>query len=209
VFGEACVSCNLDYLAHIRPQTQVMMDFFDNPDGVHRVLRQLQSVYDEIIAEQRRLFEVDTWGSVTRHGLYSTGLTAVPQCDFAFNIGKEHFDEFVLPYLTHECDALDDVEYHLDGPGNLAHLDSVCSIRSIDVIQWVAGSGEAQRQDWSGLYDDITARGKGLWLGARIADVIPLWERYGTSGRLCLTVNDGSPDDIRRLMDELETMANR
>ena len=84
VFGEAFPGQNLDHLSAMRGTTQMLMDFYDDPDGV-------------------------------------------PQSDAAFSISKEHFVEFGLPYLKREIARLDHVEYHLDGPGNLTHLETICA----------------------------------------------------------------------------------
>ena len=199
IFGEAAVPWNLDFLAQVCDRTAVMMAFYDHPEAVLRKLEQLQAVEVEILAEIRRRAEVDTWGSVTRHGLYSPGFIGVPQCDFGFNLGKSHFDTFALPFLRRECALLDAVEYHLDGEGNLCHLDSLCSIDEIGVFQWVAGAGEGQQRDWQWLYDDITSRGKGRWVGGRPEDVLSLWERWGGSRQLAITVRSDDLDALRRL----------
>jgi hypothetical protein len=205
IYGEAAVICNLDFLAGIRDQVRIMTDFYDNPDGVHAVLRRLHEIHREIIFFLRNFFEIDTWGSITRHGTYSNGLTAVPQCDFGFNVGKEHFDEFVMPYLRKECDLLDDVIYHLDGEGNLRHMESIFSIKNIGVIQWVPGAGEAEKKDWTSLFEKINDMGKGLFLDCDIDQVPCLWKKYSAAKRLYLRVwNVKNADQVHRLIDSFD-----
>jgi hypothetical protein len=192
VFGEGFPGGNLDQLSAMRGATEFMLDFYDNPEGVHHVMREMQKFFAEFHAENSRLMEYDKYGTVTRHGFYCDGVTGVPQCDAGFSLSKEHFDEFALPYLKQEIARLDQVEYHLDGEGNLTHLASICGIQEIDIIQWMAGSG-ASRGDWHSLYEEITGLGKGLWLfeAGEInspAEAVEYWNRYGSrAGRLILS----------------------
>jgi hypothetical protein len=204
VFGEGRPGGNLDQLSALRGTTEYMMDFYDNPDGVHHAMREMQNVFDEFHAENTKLMEYDKYGTVTRHGFYCDGITGVPQSDAAFSIGKEHFNEFGLPYLKQEIARLDTVEYHLDGKGNLTHLDSICGIEEIGIIQWIAGAGE-ENTDWTDLYEEITERGKGLWLGASSPEnAIELWNRYGASGRMVLSCHAETKAEAERYLEKFD-----
>ncbi|MFH1476348.1 MAG: hypothetical protein ABIH24_02485 [Verrucomicrobiota bacterium] len=206
VFGEASLEYNLDILGAIRGTAELMVDFYDNPEGVHNAMRQILKVYNEVMDEYIRIFEFEKYGGVTRHGFYADGLIGVPQCDFGFSIGKEHFDEFALPYLKKEIERLDAVEYHLDGPGNIIHAESICSIDKIGVVQWVAGAGN-ERKDWTWLYEKINALGKGLWLGAASPEeAVSLWKKYANSGRMILGVHAETHDDVLRYLDAFEAI---
>ncbi len=208
LFGTAQPYYNsLDTLAALRGNAQLMLDFYDNPEGVHRAMEQVMRAYGEIMAEVCRILEVGEYGSVTGHGFYHGGKTGTPQCDFGFNIGKEHFDEFALPYLRQEIGHFDAVEYHLDGPGNITHLESICDIEKVGVIQWVPGAGEDLARDWTWLYEKINALGKGLWCwwGADSPKAaVALWERYNRSGRMILNVMAEDRDAMARYLEAFE-----
>jgi 5-methyltetrahydrofolate--homocysteine methyltransferase len=64
--------------------------------------------------------------------------------DFSYLIGPAMFDEFVKPGLADSCRRLPHSFYHLDGPGQLAHLDSLLAIAELDGIQWVPGAGQPE-----------------------------------------------------------------
>lgn len=195
---------NLDTLAAIRGSTELMMDFYDDPASVHQAMRHVMTAFNEIVDEHCRMFshEFKTYGCATHHGFYSDGLVAVPQCDFGFNIGKELFDEFALPYLKQEIERLDSVEYHLDGTGNITHVESICGIGKIGVIQWVPGMGN-EGEDWTALYGRISLLGKGLWLSAESPEAAKrLWDNYGASGRMVLNIKAESERDIERYLSE-------
>ncbi len=204
VFGEATLGGNLDVLGALRGTEQLMLDFYDNPEGVHRALNQILHAYNQILDEYIGLFDFDRYGGVTRHGFYADGIIGVPQCDFGFNISKEHFDEFALPCLRKEIERLDAVEYHLDGPGNITHVESICSIEKIGIIQWVPGAGN-ETKNWFSLFGKIDALGKGMWLGAVNPDeAFDLWKRYGHSGRMILSVHAETRDQALRYIDRFE-----
>jgi len=197
---------NLDTLAALRGRAALMTDLYDNPEGVHHAMKQIMEAHAEIMAEACQILDVEEYGSVTGHGYYSDGKAATPQCDFGFNIGKAHFDEFALPYLREEVDLLDAVEYHLDGPGNLTHLESICSLDGIGVIQWVSGAGDGQTKDWTWLYEKIDALGKGLLMSAGSPErAVALWEKYSNSGRLILHVKAEDRAAMERYFEALES----
>lgn len=198
---------NLDTLAALRGNAELMMDLYDNPEGVHRCMKQIMTAHAEVMNEVCQLFEIEKYGSVTYHGFYVEGKGATPQCDFGFCIGKEHFDEFALPYLRQEIDRFDGVEYHLDGPGNITHLESICSIDKVKVIQWVPGVGDAANRDWTCLYEKINALGKGLWCwwGAGTPEeAVAVWRKYNKSGRMILNVHAETRADMDRYLKAFE-----
>jgi 5-methyltetrahydrofolate--homocysteine methyltransferase len=169
----------LDALAAIRGPQELLLDLVLCPDEVKRALRQIDRAIDD--ARRAVAAEIGTaeFGCLTRHGTYSaTGLTDVPQCDFSAMISPEMFQEFGLPSLKHECDMLDGVVYHLDGPAAIKHLPSIAEIEKIKMIQWVPGPGEAAKKDWTSLFEQIDGLGLGNLHGANTDTVKQLWQKY-------------------------------
>ncbi len=206
IFGTAAPGYNnLDTLAALRGNVELLTDLYDNPEGVHNAMQQIMVAYTQITEEVCRILEVEERGCVTGHGFYREGRTATVQCDFGFNIGKEHFDEFALPYMRQEVAVHGAVEYHLDGPGNIAHAESICGLEEVKVVQWVPGAGNAPHQDWTGLYEEINARGQGLWLSAASAEAaVALWDRYDQAGRMILNVHAPDRDAMARYLEAFE-----
>ena len=81
------------------------------------------------------------------------------QCDFAYMIGPEMFDEFVKPEFAATCERMGNAFYHLDGVGQLPHLASMLKIDALKGIQWVPGTGH-DHEDWSAVYQQVHAGGK-------------------------------------------------
>jgi hypothetical protein len=198
---------NLDCLSALRGPQNLLLDLIECPDKVHRTLRAVDAALAETRAALDEAFDVAQFGSMDRHGTYCRGSLDIPQCDFSAMIGPDMFDEFVLPSLQHECDILDSVTYHLDGPDALRHVESLCRIENLHLIQWVAGAGEAQRQDWDWLYRRIAGLGKGLVLFAAPERIAPLWEICAPH-RMQVNVSLGNRDAALRLIDEVRATAS-
>ena len=75
------------------------------------------------------------------------------QCDFCYMIGPEQFKKFVLPELAVSCKKLTNPFYHLDGPGQLPHLDYLLSIPELKGIQCVPGDGSPHDGPWGRSFD--------------------------------------------------------
>ena len=65
------------------------------------------------------------------------------QRDFAYMIGPDTFDEFIVPELTASSGRLQRPFYHLDGKGELVHLDRILAIPGPAGVQWIPGDGAA------------------------------------------------------------------
>ena len=50
-------------------------------------------------------------------------------------LGPEHFEEFVKPEIVASCNRLGNSFYHLDGVGQIRHLDSLLAIAELKGIQ--------------------------------------------------------------------------
>lgn len=156
------MNANLDALAAIHGVENLLMSMVDNPDAVHRALTQITKAHGDVLNAFADLFGFAEYGSINRHGMYARGCINVPQCDFSCMISTDMFREFAVPYLREEMRRYDGVEYHLDGPGALKHLEALCEIEDLDVIQWVPGTGNSEKEDWTWLEQRIDNLGKGL-----------------------------------------------
>jgi 5-methyltetrahydrofolate--homocysteine methyltransferase len=76
------------------------------------------------------------------------------------------FERLVIPFIEEQCEKLDHVIYHWDGPGEIPHLDLLLAVKKLHGIQWVPGAGNPQPEDekWFPLYARIQKAGKRLVL---------------------------------------------
>ena len=70
-------------------------------------------------------------------GAWAPGDMDALQCDFSTMLSPEMFREFVLPELEREAEFMDYAIWHLDGTTEFRHLDAICSVPKIRVIQWI------------------------------------------------------------------------
>ena len=193
---------SLDSLSAIRGPQNLLLDLVTQPEKVHRALEQVTRAHGEILDALSELLDFPTYGSINRHGMYTRGRIAIPQCDFSCMISPAMFREFEVPYLRQEMARLDAVEYHLDGPGAIQHLPALCEIADLDIVQWVPGSGAGEAQDWTWLYQRIDQLGKGQVRGADAEGALGLWRRY-RSKKLVLGVRVASRAEAAELMARL------
>jgi 5-methyltetrahydrofolate--homocysteine methyltransferase len=82
------------------------------------------------------------------------------QCDFSYMISPQMFERFVMPDLVACCDHLENGFFHLDGRGEIPHLDLLLSIKRLRGIQWIPGDGSPTPDQWTDLLKRIIAGGK-------------------------------------------------
>ncbi|MDK1030432.1 MAG: hypothetical protein QGD94_00320 [Planctomycetia bacterium] len=200
------LTANLDALMALRGAQGLLWDMVERPEAVH-ALEQVTRAHGEILDALAELLDYNTCGSINRHGMYCRGRINVPQADMSCMISPAMFADFVLPYLRREMANLDAVEYHLDGPDALKHLEALCLIEELDIIQWVPGAGEAETQDWTGLYEKIDALGKGQILGGKPEQFRRLLRKL-KSPKLFFGLDVASRDEAERFVEELQNTAH-
>ncbi len=153
---------NLDILASLRRSGQLLFDVMDEPDKVKlaceriwQTWKTMHAAIDRIVLPANGGFST-SWMSILSPDSYYPS-----QCDFSAMISPGMFEAFVLPYLAREMALFRKGLYHLDGPGELAHLDLLCTIPNLHAIQWVPGPAIGFLDDVSfALYRRIIEKGK-------------------------------------------------
>lgn len=150
----------LDILSTFRPGEQLLMDLYDDPDAVKRVTWEAHQLwYDAFDAFNTILQPVNPgYGSWTP--IFCAEPYYMLQCDFAFMLGPEMFAEFVTPELAQTCKKITHGFYHLDGVGQIPHLEQLLSIPELKGIQWVPGDGQPGQAEWPEIYRKTRAAGK-------------------------------------------------
>ena len=115
------------------------------------------------------------------------------QCDFAYMISPYMFKRFVMPDLTACCDHLDYGFYHLDGKGELPHLDQLLSIRRLRGVQWQPGDGQALADQWLPVLARIRNAGKLCQVYVTRQGAFTIKKELGGKGFLFHIINDPMP----------------
>ncbi len=66
--------------------------------------------------------------------------------------------------------------YHLDGPGQIPHLDAILSLSKLRAIQWIPTPDRPAMLDWIPLLQRIQTAGKGVVVSCTPDEVLPLFD---------------------------------
>ena len=194
---------NLDILASLRGTEQLLLDLHDAPQQVDRLVREATQAwlccYEELCgAIQAAGRGVTCWGPC-----WSPGKGYLLQSDFSYMISPQMFERFVLPDLAACCEVLDYAFYHLDGKGQIPHLDSLLSLPRLRGIQWVPGEGQPAAEHWLPLLRRILDAGKLCQVSVSAAVALRVAHDLGGQGLLLVISDSLTPAEGTYLMQEL------
>ena len=155
---------NLDIVSSFLPGEKLLLALYDEPDEVERLLWEAHHAWWHYFEALNRALQPANPGYSAWAPLFSETPYYMLQCDFCYMIGPEMFDRFVKPELAATCQRLDNPFYHLDGPGQLPHLDSLLTIPELKGVQWIPGAGRPGTEQWPDVYRRIHAAGKRIQL---------------------------------------------
>jgi len=150
----------LDVLSTFRPADELLLDLYDHPEQVRRTTWEIHEAWWQAFEDINGALQPANPGHTSWAQIYSQQSSYMLQSDFCYMIGPEMFDEFVKPELTACCQRLGNAFYHLDGVGQLPHLESMLQIDALKGIQWVPGAGKCSDDNWAKVYRQIHAGGK-------------------------------------------------
>ena len=180
-----------DIMASLRGTDQLLYDLYDHPDEVKALRDRIAPLWaawfrhlsGKLIAGQGGMTSwLQLWSELPFYPL---------QCDFSAMISPAMFEEFILPDLKEQTELMPRSIYHLDGPGEIRHLDLLLSLPRLSAIQWVPGSGASTSYDpcWYELFARIQKAGKGLVLNEALpADGVEEFLRHVPQRGLYMTV---------------------
>jgi hypothetical protein len=151
---------NLDILASFRETQDLLFDLIDHPEEVGRLTQRITQLWLRYYDELDVIIRPACRGTSSWAPIWSNGKTYMLQSDFAYMISPPMFERFVLPDITACCNHLDHGFYHLDGKGQIRHLDLLLSIERLRGIQWIPGDGQPPPEEWLPLLKRIRDGGK-------------------------------------------------
>ena len=150
----------LDVAASFRGSEPLLFDLYDHPAEVKRVTREVHKAWWQAFDALNAVLRPANPGFTSWAPIFAEESFYMLQCDFAYMIGPEMFDEFVKPELAASCRKLKHAFYHLDGIGQLPHLESILAIPELVGIQWIPGDGQKGPGEWADVYQRIRDAGK-------------------------------------------------
>jgi 5-methyltetrahydrofolate--homocysteine methyltransferase len=158
--GYADLGGNLDILVSLLTTERLLFDLCDQPQEVARLVGSLTGLWLRYYDELYALIEPAGRGTTPWAAIWSPVRCYMLQSDFAYMISPGMFERFVLPDLAACCEHLDHAFYHLDGKGQLAHLDLLLSLERLRGIQWIPGDGQPPPEAWLPMLQRIREAGK-------------------------------------------------
>lgn len=187
---------NLDLLSSFRPGEQLLLDLYDCPEQVDRVLWLAHEAWWACYDHYSGLMQPRS-GTTSWAGIYSPKRTYMLQCDFCYMISPGMFDRFVKPELAASAARLDHAFYHLDGVGQLPHLDSLLEIPELHGVQWVPGAGQKPVHEWPEVFAKILKAGKlAQYIGGDLKGFRRLVDTLGTAKGMVLGTQVIRPDQV-------------
>lgn len=156
----------IDIVASLRNTEPLLYDLYDYPEEVKAFSKRVTEIWLEVFNSQIELIRktgqpFNSWMNIpSKKPWYPL------QADFAYMISPAQFEEFVLPDLVTQTENMPRSIYHLDGVGQIAHIDMLLDIPGLSGIQWTPGDGNDPLWDkkWFTLYKKIQDKNKNLVL---------------------------------------------
>jgi len=195
---------NLDILASLRGTQNLLIDLYDAPGEVDRLATEITQLWLRYYDELHQIIKNAENGTTAWAPMWCPGRYYMLQSDFCYMISPEMFERFVLPDLETCCNHLDFGFYHLDGKGQIPHLDMILGIENLHGVQWIPGDGAPPSEKWLPLLKRIRDAGKlcQVYVTAKGAQTIA--RELGGRG-FAFMIDDPPPErEIPGLLKELE-----
>ncbi len=141
IIGADAMMDPITTLSLMRGVEGLCIDIIDKPNIVKLWLNRLSEMYFKIAKEymdiKKQYNRCDGW-DVSNTGIWAPGEVNCLECDFSTLLSPKLFDEYVMPEIEKETELYEFCLWHLDGLDEVKHLESICSIKKIKGIQWVA-----------------------------------------------------------------------
>lgn len=196
---------NLDILASLRDTRKLLMDVVKDPAEMDRLIDEATTLWLDCYA---RLYEIihpagrgiTCWGP-----LWAPGKSYMLQSDFSYMISPKMFDRYVIPDLEACTTILDYAFYHLDGKGQLVHVDSLLALPRLRGIQWVPGYGQPPCEEWLPLLQKIRSSGKLCQVTVSPAGALRIQRELGGSS-FCFVIDEPqlTPEEGAAFLFEFE-----
>ena len=195
---------NLDILASLRGTNELLVDIARRPDDVARSCQEVTHLWLEAYDALYEIIAPHSPGTTAWAPIWAPGKTYMLQSDFSYMISPEMFGEFVIPDLRACCDHLEYAFYHMDGVGQIPHLDQLLAIENLYGIQWIPGEGKPPACEWPEVLSKIREAGKLCQVAVDPQGALDIVRRHGGKGfHLWIDSRAMSNADAERFMADI------
>jgi len=195
---------NLDILASFRTTNQLLYDLYDAPDEVLRLSKEITTAWIKYYNELYDVIKQGGRGTCNWAAVWSPQRTYMTQSDFCYMISPEMFEKFVAPDLEACYGIMEHGFYHLDGKGQLIHLERLLEMENLAGIQWIPGAGQPLPEDWPEVLKRIIDAGKRCQVYVTAEGARKIVREIGGKGFALYVINRMSPEEAE---DYLKVLA--
>jgi hypothetical protein len=193
----------LTILSLMRGQEGFLVDLIEREDDVMRWLKRLGEFHRQAInafRESRAVLgrrEDYNWT-----GAWCPGDMDAIQSDISTMLSPEMFRKFALPEAEYEASFYDYTIWHLDGTDEFRHLDDICGIANLHVIQYVDEKGRDPLK-FSHIWEKILKQGKSILFACDSKYAPGLRKELGCRGIAFSFRNALTEQDMERMLKEM------
>ncbi len=200
----------MDVLSSFRPSEMLLLDLYDEPEHVLRVIGEIEAAWNQCYDLFAHALAPTNPGYCAWAGIYSDVPSYMMQCDFCYMISPEMFDQFVKPSLVRCSEKLSRSFYHLDGKGQLPHLESLLQIPTLNGVQWIPGDGQPEPGEWPDVFQTIMASGKLAQVMGSPANLLSIMQKTGrhqgmVNGTWTTDNLEVAQDYLQQIIDNCQT----
>ena len=160
-----------DGLVSLRGPENLCLDLMDCPEQFDRRSGEMFAVYKQVFTRLSGLISGGQKGSTNWMGMWKEQDWYIVCSDFSCLISEDVYNTKIAPGIEAELDFLGTGMYHLDGPGNLRHLDRILGMEKLNGVQWVPGVDRPAARFWLDVLRKIQKAGKNIWIECFPEDV--------------------------------------
>lgn len=194
---------NLDILSSLLTPEQMLLDMVDAPEELDQAAYKLTHLWLRYYKELEEIINSAGAGTSCWAQMWAPGSFYMLQSDHCVMISPEMFERFVMPDLKACYEAIDYPFYHLDGEGQIRHLDMLLSLDKLRGIQWVPGDGAPPPEDWLDLLARIRDGGKLCQVDVDANAALKITRELGGRGFCFVIMGSVETDEIAPLLAEL------
>lgn len=191
-------------LDSLRGTQNLLMDFYDAPDEVKSIMPVIDRAWERYWTRCNEITLKYQQGYVDWMGLWSSKPMVTVECDVSVMISPEQFNEFFLPSLKRQIEFVDRSIYHLDGEGQICHLDALLSLEKLSGIQWVPEPGNSDIRKFMPMLKRIRAAGKSVVLTSYVqgAEAVKMiLNELGPEG-VFISLSCKSPEEAESIVND-------
>ena len=204
--GHTDLGGTLDILASLRGTEALLKDLVDQPDRVEELVWKIHDLWHIFYDELAKIILPAGKGTSCWGPFLFPGRGYLLQSDFSYMISPKMFERFVLPELEASCKKLDFATYHMDGKGQIKHLDMLLGIKELRGIQWVPGDGNPPAEEWLHVLGKIRKANKLVQVTVSSQGALAITKALGNRGFLFNIIELLTADDAQSFIAQLNSI---